>query len=257
MAVRRRILINCDDLGYHPTFGDAILEILGRGIVRSASIMPAAPNFDESVRRLHGAGIDRVGVHLTVTSEYRALPIRPLSDPRRIASLIDAGGRFFANLAVAGHPLEPAEVDEEFRSQIERARTAGLRLTHLDGHMFCYEREVGGEALLDVARSIASDYGLPLRDRSARGPGSIPRTHMLWREIDDLEGRLDFYRSFFESYDEPLSELIIHPGKDLTTMQSFSPSGHRRLADYLFFRDRAFGDLVRSREIEVITWPEV
>ena len=255
MAAARRILINCDDLGYHPTFDEAAVEVLARGIVRSASIMPAAPHFEAAVRRLAAHGFDRVGVHLTLSNEYRALPIRPLSDPRRVPSLVDRDGRFFAD--VAGHVREPSEVEVEFRSQIERVRAAGLKLTHLDGHLFCYEAELGGAALFEVAASLAREYGLPLRDRTASHPGSVPRTHMLWAGADGVSERLDFYRAFFDSYDEELSELIIHPGKDASVMQTFSKSGLRRLADYLFFRDPSFDRLVCSREIEVVSWAEI
>jgi predicted glycoside hydrolase/deacetylase ChbG (UPF0249 family) len=84
---QRRLLINCDDFGYHPTINEAIVEILSNGIIRSASIMPAAPHFDDALRRLAAAGIDRVGVHLAIAGEYERLPIRPVTDPRSVPSL--------------------------------------------------------------------------------------------------------------------------------------------------------------------------
>jgi chitin disaccharide deacetylase len=252
----RRLLINCDDLGYHPTFNEAILEILSNGIVRSASIMPAAPHFDDAVQRLAAAGIDRVGVHLTIAGEYTRLPISPVSDPRRVPSLVNGDGRFFRDLVAARDRFVPEQVAEEFRSQIEKAYDAGIRVSHLDGHLFCYEACVGGPRLLEVAHAIADRYALPLRCRSQSRRGALPRTHMFWSRTT-LEERLLLYTEFLRSYDAPVAELIIHPGKDLAQMAAFAATGERRLADYLFFRGAAFADVVRSRELRVITWAEV
>lgn len=257
MACARRLLINCDDLGYHPTFNEAIVDILVQGVVRSASIMPAAPYFDDACKRLAAAGIDGVGVHLTIGSEYPRLPIRPVSDPRRISSLVNQEGRFFGDIAAVRDRILPEHVAEEFRNQVARARGTGLRVTHLDGHMFCYEPEEGGAQLLEVAEAVAVDCGLPLRTRSESRTRSIPHTYMFWQDADEVTARCDLYRDFFLSYDEPLSELIIHPGKDLARMQEFSRTGLRRQADYLFFRDQLLWDLLRQRGIRVITWPEV
>jgi len=257
MACARRLLINCDDLGYHPTFNEAIVEILLQGVVRSASIMPAAPYFDDACSRLATAGITGVGVHLTISSEYPRLPIRPLSDPRRISSLVTEEGRFFGDIAAVRDRILPEQVAEEFRNQIDRACAAGLRVTHLDGHMFCYEPDVGGVRLLEVAEAVAAEYGVPLRIRSQSQARSMLRTHMFWKGADETTARFELYRDFFLSYDESLSELIIHPGKDLSPMQEFCATAVRRQADYLFFRDEPFYDLVRSRGIRVITWPEV
>src|SRR3954462_8677732 len=94
MGAPRRLVITCDDLGYHPTFNEAVVEILSRGIVRAASLMPAAPYFDDAVARLRAAGVTAVGVHLTLNSEYSRLPILPLSPRAQVDSLVEPDGRF-------------------------------------------------------------------------------------------------------------------------------------------------------------------
>lgn len=253
---QRQLLINCDDLGYHPTINEAIVEILSNGIIRSASIMPAAPHFDDALRRLTAAGIDRVGVHLAIAGEYKALPIRPVTDPRRVPSLVRSDGCFFSDLTAVRGRLVPEQAAEEFRGQIERAYAAGLRVTHLDGHLFCYEPGVGGPRLLEIARAVAERYGLPMRRRVEPGHRGVWRTCMFW-SAEPPEQMVQRYGEFLRSYDDPIAELIIHPGTDVAQMAAFSAAGERRRTDYLFFRSADFAEMVRARAIRVITWAEV
>ena len=252
----RRLVVTCDDLGYHPTINEAIIEILARGVVQSVSIMPAAPHFENAVGRLRAAGLDRAGVHLTLGSEYPRLPMTPLSPRALVASLVDADGRFPRDVAAHRQHFVPEQVAIELRAQIERVRRTGLHLTHLDGHMFCYEAEVGGAALLEVAEALAHAYRLPLRRRSpAAGPA--PAVHVLWEHADDIERRCAYYAAFLAEFRGPLAELIIHPGKDLASMREFSHSGERRLADYRFFSGERFRELVRAHDIAVVGWGDL
>lgn len=249
------LLITCDDLGYHPTINAAIVEILTQGIVRSASLMPVGPHFDDAVQRLRAAGLSQVGVHLTLGSEYARLPITPLSPPERVASLVDAAGRFHRDLSAHRDAVRGDEVELELRAQLARARATGLRLTHLDGHMFCYEPEVGGTAALTVATALAAEQGLPMRRRKP-GEGRPP-VHMLWAEHDDLAARCAHYADFLSAYRGPLTELIIHPGRDLAAMRAFSHTAERRVADYRFFTGTDFPALLRAHAVEVVGWADV
>ena len=251
MSGARDLLVTCDDLGYHPTLNEAIVEILSRGLVRAASLMAAAPHCDDALRRLRAAGLTRVGVHLTLGSEYPALPITPLAPRSQVASLVERDGRFPRDLSTCRDRLVATEVAVELRAQIERVRRAGLQITHLDGHMFCYEPEVGGPRALAVAEALAGDYHLPLRRRSP-APGAVPAVHMLWREARDVEQRCAHYTTFLETFRGPLTELVIHPGKNLDAMRQFSATGERRLADYLFFSGDRFAGLVRSHDIRIV-----
>jgi len=251
------LLINCDDLGYHSTLNEGIVDILSQGWIRSASILASGPHFDDAVERLCGVGIDAVGIHLSLSAEYPRHRLLPVSEPAAIPSLVDAEGRFFPEIAAIRDRIVPEHVELEFRNQVERVRARGLRVTHVDGHMFCYEAEEGGSVIEEVAESVAGAYRLPMRFRSKPRPRSIPNTYMIWDEADVIEERHRLYLEFFRSYEDPLAELIIHPGKDLSRMKEFSRTGSRRLADYLFFSGEDFHRIVRTCGIRLVTWDEV
>ena len=53
----------------------------------------------------------------------------------------------------------PADIDRELRAQIDRARDAGVKLTHLDSHMATLFRTA---EFFEVYRKLGSAYGLPV-----------------------------------------------------------------------------------------------
>jgi len=258
MALRKKtILINCDDLGYHPTINQAIAEILSQGIIRSASIMPAAPFYDDALRKLHEIGVGEVGVHLTLGSEYDCLPIGPLSMPVRVPSLINEKGVFHSDISCVREQLRTDEVVEELELQVAKVLCSGLRITHLDGHMFCYETGEGGQEILEIVETLSKRFGLPFRCLSESESKKVQNVYFIWAGHDTMHERTKFYRIFLERYSDELSELIIHPGNDLNKIEIFSRSGMRRYADYIFFRNKEFHNLIRQQHIKVVTWPEI
>lgn len=252
-----KILINADDLGYHETFNEAIVEILEQGLVRSASIMAPGPSFDDAVQRLRIAGITDVGVHLTLSSEYLLLPVRPVSSAEIVPSLINDRGCFFRSINDVRDSLEQTEVRKELQAQIDKVLGAGFTISHLDGHMFFYEIDQGGSDLLATAESLADQCGFFLRCRSGSRRAPFAEHHMLWDEEKTFAGRLKYYEAFFRGYDSPVCELIVHPGKDIEAMRGFSFTGQRRRADHRFFSSALFSDIVSQRNIQVIGWSEI
>ena len=103
------------------------------------------------------------------------VPVGPGEPAGRVRSLLDPDGYFpLLETTVAERAL-PEEAERELRAQVERARAAGVRITHLDSHMGAL---YGTAGLLDVYRRLAGEYRVPLR-WDARSPspreGSMPR----------------------------------------------------------------------------------
>jgi predicted glycoside hydrolase/deacetylase ChbG (UPF0249 family) len=125
-----RLIINADDFGLSEGINRGILEAFDAGALRSTSIMVGAPAFEDAVRGACAAGHRLgVGLHFTLTAG------RPLT---RSPSLTDEPGDFLTPVALLGRALRGGvvanEVAAECMAQIARARAAGIRLTHLDGH---------------------------------------------------------------------------------------------------------------------------
>lgn len=129
----RWLVVNADDYGLCQAMNDGILRAHERGIVTSLSIMANGPAWPDARRRLEAAPGLGVGVHLTWVEG------RPVSDARRVPSLVDRRGRFWSGWPVflARYALGRIDLDEvmtEAETQIAQVQAAGVLLDHLDSH---------------------------------------------------------------------------------------------------------------------------
>lgn len=129
----RSLVINADDLGLTVGVNDGIFDAHDRGVLTSASVFANARATADAVTRALRRPSLGVGCHLTLVDGQPTLP------PARVSSLIEDDGRFrrswkpFIVSCLLGRISLP-EVAQELTAQIDRIRSAGLRLTHLDAH---------------------------------------------------------------------------------------------------------------------------
>lgn len=214
----------------HWAINQAAIELLAARAANSASLMAIAPYFDDAIERMRAAGISSAGVHLALEAEFPALPMRPSCDPAEVSSLVDEHGMFYRDISPVCGRFDAQEVRRELSAQIERVAQAGIRLTHLDGHMFFYDRPGTNPELLRIVTELGVSYGLPVR--SCNGP-----IVMIWDGYDTIGQRREAYRALFRDSPGIECELIIHPGSDEQALREFTSRGERRIADYLVFRD--------------------
>jgi len=253
----RQVLINCDDMGYHPVINQAIIEVLENGAAKSVSLMAAGPYFNDAVERLADSGITQVGVHLVLAAEYPALPMRPLASVDRVGSLVDENGYFYRDMQQCRRVLNIDEVRTEVECQIDRVKQAGLGISHVDSHMFWFEEEEAGREVHDLLADICVAHRLPMRSKQNHPAQAIADVRMFWAGFENIEQRCLQYWQFFQDFEGPLCELIIHPGIEPGRLAEFTGTGARRIADFRFF---SHPDLPRKLEesgIELVGWQEL
>lgn len=130
--VHRTVIPHLDDLGASHGANQAFFELAAAGHVTCGAVIVPGPWFPELADA--GAGHD-IGVHLTLTSEWRACRWAPISTVSRASGLIDDDGYFWRDVASLRRHLVVEAAGLEMRAQIERAIAAGLQPTHLDSHM--------------------------------------------------------------------------------------------------------------------------
>jgi predicted glycoside hydrolase/deacetylase ChbG (UPF0249 family) len=254
--VTKKLIINCDDLGLHPSINRGIGDILARTAISSCSIMPPAPFFEDAKDILLGLGQRMVGVHLTLGAEYKALPMRPLTGRGQVPSLIDESGTFYPDTQRLLPKGVMSHVALELEAQIQKVIDCGLTPSHIDGHMFFYEDSEGGGEYYQLVQKLANKFNLPFR--SVERKQYVDRTHFVWDECSDGDSRIRYYEQLFSSLEDGISELLIHPGDDEGLMSQFSSVAYRRKSDYDFFSDsdRLVG-LLSEHNIELISWSDI
>ena len=131
--MRRSLVVNADDLGLTVGVNNGIFDAHDHGVLTSASVFANAAATDDALARAQRRPSLGVGCHLTLVDG------RPILPPARVPSLIQDDGQFrrswkpFIVSCLLGR-ISLSEVEQELAAQIDRVRSAGLTLTHLDAH---------------------------------------------------------------------------------------------------------------------------
>ncbi|MGA7617331.1 MAG: polysaccharide deacetylase family protein [Thermoanaerobaculia bacterium] len=167
-ATARLLIIHADDLGMAHSVNRATFEALENGWITSASIMVPTPWFAEAARWARAHPDADLGIHLTLNSEWADYRWGPVALRGEVGSLLDGDGYFEVVEEPVVEKARPEEVERELRAQVDKARAAGVRISHLDSHMATLFRS---EPLFEVYQRLGRSYGIPLliERQGARG----------------------------------------------------------------------------------------
>src|SRR5215831_7105190 len=147
------LMVHADDAGMCHSVNLATTEALLASGVQSASIMVPCPWFSEFAEFAREHTDLDLGLHLTLTSEWRHYRWRPVAAPDKVKGLLDSEGYLWRDVRSVASHAAPAEIETELRAQIDRARQFGVKFTHVDTHMgTLYARPDYFEVYTKIAR---------------------------------------------------------------------------------------------------------
>jgi predicted glycoside hydrolase/deacetylase ChbG (UPF0249 family) len=130
------LLIRLDDIGMNHSVNMAAEKVAETGMPCSVSLQFACPWYQEAVEILKKYPNVSVGVHLTLTSEWKNYRWGPVTGRTAVSSLVDTVGYFpQTTRAFSKNGYKMDEVEKELSAQIERALRSGLKITYIDPHM--------------------------------------------------------------------------------------------------------------------------
>ena len=246
-----RLIVRGDDFGYTHASNVAMAGAFDNGIMTSASVLVPGPWFAETARMLRERPERSVGVHLTITSEWNALRWPPVSPAGAVPSLVAPDGFLWAfgyrspepvdwgedAAPWASHAPDPAEVEREFRAQIERALELGVRLDYVDCHMGMACRE----DLLPITRKLAKEYCLGISSVSLFGEKRLSAK-------GETNTPADFTKALVEALEGLTPGLYLyvdHPAIDTPELRAVDTNSGERWGD------------IRSAVLAAWTAPEV
>ena len=267
--VTRTLIPHLDDVGMCHGANVAFDELTRDGFISCGSVMVPCPWFPEaSALAVRRPDLD-VGVHLTLTSEWREYRWRPLSTVSAASGLIDADGYFWRSRRALRRHVVVEAAEHEMRCQIDRALSAGIDVTHLDAHM--------GAALIpelfDVYVKLGCEYRLPVllpraveecfgvlaelsapeqevyRDAHARAGAADPIRidHLRTSRAALGQPAPESYRNMLERLPAGVTYIALHctaPGD----FETISPAtAHHRTDEYHIFRGPDFRDWAASK----------
>jgi len=202
------LIVNADDFGLTPGVSRGILEAHARGIVTSTTLLVNREIPPTQIEALHASGLG-VGVHLNLTLGV------PVSNPRRVSSLLDTEGRFIRDAREAVSRARTDEARIELGSQIDAFRKIMGRFpTHLDTHHHVGRHDPILDLVLDFARALK----VPVRSQdatvraAARRLGLRTPDHFMGESGPEPYWSRERTLEHLAALPGGLSEFMTHPG---------------------------------------------
>ncbi len=266
------LIIHADDLGVSHSENMASIHALEKGSVSSASIMVPCPWFPEIAAYSKANPKADLGLHLTLTSEWRVYKWGPVTSHDEVFSLLDAQGYLNEGVEALLKNAKLEHVEKELRSQIERAKKFGIDPTHFDAHMGA---ALASPDFLQILLKLGREYRVPVHigkefsqffnfDFSQYLTAQdvvIDRTIMA-SGPNYKSGMENFYTEQLKSLQPGVHVLLLHAAYDNDEMKAVT-IGHEdfgatwRQHDVDFFTSEKCKKLIEEQNIKVITWREI
>jgi predicted glycoside hydrolase/deacetylase ChbG (UPF0249 family) len=256
----------------------ATIEAFKRGAISSGSIMVPCPWFSEIAAHAREHPELDLGLHLTLTSEWKYFRWRPVAPPDKVRGLIDEEGYMWRSEKQTAAKATPQEIETEIRAQIERAIAFGIKPTHLDTHMgTLYTRK----DFFDVYTKLGKEYKIPVMvmratpEAIAYGKASgSPISEEALKKVESegfpmldylvtgvegrtFEERKKSYHALLRSLKPGVTMLIVHLGIDDSELKGITGSWQQRHADFLSFTDPETQALIKELGIKLTTFREL
>jgi len=247
------LIIHADDLAVAHSEDAASFDALDKHAATSASIMVPCPWLTEVAAYAKAHPDADLGLHLTLTAEWKTDRWGPVEAKDKVPSLLDPDGYLWPETAPAVQHIKAEDAEREIRAQVEHATAMGIHPTHLDSHMgVLFARP----DLMAVYVKVAHDYKLPFLGMLTRD--LPPNVKSLFSENDILLDSVvianpsvqpanwkNFYLDAIKNLKPGLTEIIVHLAHDDAESQAV-------MVDH-----PDYGAAWRQRDYDAITSPEL
>ena len=240
------LIVNADDFGLTAGVSRGILEAHRNGIVTSTTLLVNRAIPPGQVEELKASGLG-VGVHLNLTLGA------PVTDPKRVPSLVDAEGRFVRDAIQAAARAKLDEARIELGTQIDVFRgIMGRFPTHLDTHHHVGRLEPVLEVVLDFARALR----VPVRSQDAevrqiaRSLGIKTPDHFMGESGPEAYWSRERVLEHLAALPAGVSEFMTHPGY-FDDELAYSRYGRQRETELAGLTDPAARQAARANGIRL------
>ncbi len=256
-----RLIIRGDDMGYAHAGNEAIIKAYREGIETSIEVIVPSPWFPEAVKMLaENPNVD-VGIHLAITSEWDNVKWRPLTDCK---SITDPDGYFYPmiwpnknypGLAIKENKWKLADVEKEFRAQIEMALKKIPRISHISAHMGCTNLN---DSVSVMVKRLTKEYNLDI-DPAEYGVTSIGYNG----PHKTLQEKTDSFIKMLDSLEPGKTYLFVdHPGLDSPELRSIHHIGYEDVAVdrqgvTSLWTDPKIKELIKKKGIQLISYKDL
>lgn len=277
----RVVIFHVDDVGMSHDSNVGAIKAMEEGLATSCSIMMPCSWVPEYFHYIQKHPEVDAGLHLTLTSEWDEYRWGPLAGKSQTPGLVDKEGAMWGGVAEVVQHATPDELETEIRAQVDRAKTMGFDITHLDTHMgTVYATPEFLQRYVKVAMEEQIPVMVPAghlqfiaADDAVRGPETQVMIRALGEQLwasglpvlDDLNNnsygwkkdeKVDNFIAALKEMKPGLTQFIIHATEPMCNFGVISTSGDTREADMNAMLDPRLKKAVEDEHIILTTWRE-
>ncbi len=269
-ADAKLVILHADDLAVAHSEDAASFAALDKHAVSSASIMVPCPWLTEVADYANSHPDADLGLHLTLTSEWKTYRWGTVAPSDKVPSLLDLAGTMYPTTEAAAEHASPAEAELEMRAQVERALAVGIHPTHLDSHM---GTAFASPQLFAAYVKVAHEYHLPflavkVSDERAKFLSLLTPHDVVFDSVvvapTNLQPgqRKGFYLDAIKDIKPGLTYFIVHLAYDdaesRAMMGQNEPFGAAwRQSDFDIVTGAEFQQALKDNHIVVIHWRDL
>ena len=253
------LMLHADDIGMCDEANIAAKNYMDKNEIQGAAIMVPCPSSASAMQwAIEHPDID-VGLHLTLTSEWKTYRWGTVADAAEVPGLLDPDNKMWHEVPQVVEHASAEEVEKEIRAQIEKAISVGMKPSHIDTHMGTL---YGSAEYVKAFLKVAEEYGIPANAIELSKPEVVehfrqagyPITEEVIKIMADYSlPKLDFFssvpkgntyeekrESFFQlvkSLPNGLTEIIFHPSVGTENLKSITNSWQQRIWEAELFSD--------------------
>ena len=269
------VILHADDIGMCSEANEAVIPYLLNDQIQSAAAMVPCPWFNDIADWYKKHPEEDIGLHLTLTSEWKNYRWGPVSNPSNVPELIDPEGYMWRGVIDVVSRTPVTTVEKEVRAQIERAYERGIKPGHIDTHMgTLYSKVEYAEAFFKVAM----EYGIPAnvieftpdRVQKFRKQG-YPITARLIQsgrkytlpKLDDFtsvpngksyQEKKELFFDLVQNLEPGITEIIFHPSIETEGLKKITNSWQQRVWEAKMFSDPEVIQFLKNEEIIFTNW---
>ena len=271
------LILHADDIGVAQSVNQASFNAFESGSITSGSVMVPCPWFLEAAEYAKANPNHDLGLHLTVTSEWKNYKWGGISSSNEINSLINNNGHFYESNNDFEENAIYGEVKKELKAQVNYAIKNGLNPTHLDSHMGALRSrldtyqayiEIGQEFDIPVLLSKEYENTISINDvdKSNIDISKLIWVNKIYSKTDDSsideESWEKFYYDTLDKIQPGLNVMLLHLGYDngeLKSMMVDHPNwGSKwRGLDKKIIESKRFRNYLNDKKIILVSFNQI
>ncbi|HCN83570.1 MAG TPA: hypothetical protein DIT07_08095 [Sphingobacteriaceae bacterium] len=276
---KKVLILHMDDLGMCPEANAAAERYINNNQILSGAVMMPCPNAAAFIQWAKKHPAVDIGLHLTLTSEWKTYRWPSVTDPSKVPGLIDPEGKMWHEVPNVVAHASAAEVETEIRAQIEKSIKLGYRPNHIDTHMGTL---YGSAGYTKAFFKVAQEYNIPANAINLADPEiakkfkaqGYPITEEMIRLVENYRlPKLDNFSSVGEgatyekkrtdflaqvrSLNPGLTEIIFHPSVETANLKTITNSWQQRVWEAELFADPVVREFFKQEGIIITNWKEI